>query len=173
MSEEVQAVCQRCSETCFYSADLAGTTQECTRCGAFLDIPSPSGELFGRRANRPNSRLTLPDDDDQTEIPEDAPIAMICPFCDESAEFEAAAAGATRPCPHCGEELDVLGSPVAERQAPVPLFFRCSECGKLVRVEPPAPTGDHDCPHCGETDDADAIAENRLTSGQIERLGLR
>lgn len=37
----VMVKCDGCGHTNTFTADLCGTTQECARCGAYLDVPEP------------------------------------------------------------------------------------------------------------------------------------
>jgi hypothetical protein len=97
---------------------------------------------------------------------------LICPFCDDHVEFPSSAAGTTQTCPHCHEELEVLGSLVTEREGYDAIYFRCDWCGRVAQMNPEDVARGCECPHCHEENTPEEIAKNRLTTGQAERMGL-
>ena len=109
MSRENRVTCAACGDVSTFPPDLAGTTQDCQHCGALVDVPTDD-DAFGLRIREENQVADAPADDAAADDATDGnTIVLLCPFCDEHAEFDASAAGTAQPCPHCGEELDVLG----------------------------------------------------------------
>jgi hypothetical protein len=155
-------VCGRCGSSCSFPADAAGATETCPHCHAHVDVPSGSDSPFGDRAL----------DEAPEGTAEDGSIVLLCPFCDEHARFDASASGTTQACPHCGEELDVLGSLVGETEPAATVYFRCDWCKRLARTDEAGLEHGCVCPHCHEQNDPDQVTGGRLTTGQAERLGL-
>ena len=162
MADDIKVTCPACGAVNRFPAKTAGTTEMCERCHAHVDVPSDTDRWLDDSAAEAEPESE----------PQEASIVLLCPFCDEHAEFDASVAGTTQQCPHCGEELDVLGSLVADRPGPVPVHFRCDWCKRVVQVAHDALTDGCVCPLCGETNEPQDVARNRLTTGQAERLGL-
>jgi hypothetical protein len=38
MPKTIEAICEKCSKTTLFSSTLVGTVQECSQCGAYLDV---------------------------------------------------------------------------------------------------------------------------------------
>ena len=66
----------------------------------------------------------------------------------------------------------MLGSLVTGGADYTAIYFRCDWCNRIARTDQDGLANGCECPHCGEANEPDDIADNRLTTGQAERLGL-
>ncbi len=171
MADEIEMACSACGAVGRYPGIAAGTTVECSQCHTFIALPTETERWLASRESADGADVS---GDASIGAAEDEPgmIFLICPFCDEQARFDAAAAGTEQACPHCGEEIDVLGSLVDDHAAYDAIYFRCDWCGELAATDEAGLANGCECPHCHEANDADEVARNRLSTGQVERLGL-
>lgn len=173
MTDSCEVTCSACGAPSVHPVERAGTVQQCPHCNAYVDVPSEADDPSGVRFRTESSPAADGDDAIPDEPRDDgAAIVVLCPFCDEHAEFDASLAGTEQSCPHCGEPVDVLGSMADEATRESAVFFRCEWCHRIARVDDEGQTHGCECPHCGEPNDPDQIAEHRLTGGEAERLGL-
>lgn len=170
MPDPIEVACPECGAVNRYPAHKAGTTDTCPDCRRHVDIPSDTDRWLSERSGHDDSAVAA---NAQADEPGDeASIVLVCPFCDEHATFDTSAAGTTQSCPHCGEELEVLGSLVTGGIDYTAVYFRCDWCKRIARTDQDGLANGCECPHCGEANEPDDIADNRLTTGQAERLGL-
>jgi hypothetical protein len=161
MIDEIEVACEECGSVARFDATTAGTTQSCPNCRGAVDVPTETDQWLARHEEGPEAA-----GDDEGSI------VLICPFCDEQARFDTSAAGTTQTCPNCEEEIDVLGSLVDDHAAYDAVYFKCDWCGGVATTNEQGLADGCECPHCHEANDAEEIEKNRLTTGQVERLGL-
>ncbi|GIW81563.1 MAG: hypothetical protein KatS3mg105_3370 [Gemmatales bacterium] len=124
VEEMIRYKCPRCQKPLEAPKSEAGVKKPCPACGQRLQVPAPSTP-----AGDPSLNKTLLAEEQSTAPP--PPIHYNCPKCKTPLESPATEAGRKKPCPKCGQRL----------QIPYPSSSGASNLNKTLLAEETSPTG--------------------------------